>query len=911
MAGPKTVTIAKNFVKETKNERLVLNSEFLRRWKSLIEPNYITYLAKAIAKHIREYEHYDLEEKPYDYSLDDDDEEEDDDAWEERLVCLGRYRPTDYPTIEDFINTYTDELDEDNEWSWDELRTISGLIVEHMIMFFKEDYQQLLDEMKGESFENLYHRETEVVKEYEIIRQRKKDQSTFTEKSYDRKTIRTPYQATPEEHQEAIKSFLKEVEERELRWYLYDMESEPLLPLFQKGCDLLGIDSEDFIPKIKIENSPTEQILLEVLNETEKERNWISQQNQPLKRCGALYDNIDLLINKVEDEYEVFDDSLVIKEVLNHLRYCIFYEECEDDGESLDSYLRLMAAIYNHQLKQINPNIDATYLNDMFKFEPLKQMLFAEGIELVYKSLYPKLKVNHALKETLPEEPKDYYPEARQLNRHFILHVGETNTGKTYQSLERFKQAQTGVYLAPLRLLALEVQEQMNEQGIPCHLVTGEEELVVEGANHIACTIEKLNLYESYEVAVIDEGQMIGDDIRGGAWTSAILGVCAKEVHICLAPYALELIQQLIEYCGDTFEVIQHSRDSELSLSTKRFDFLSEVEPGDAIVVFSKRKVLNVAAKLMKDKKLPCSLLYGALPYQSRAKQFQDFSTGKTSILVTTDAVGMGVNLPIKRVILLEDSKYDGKQMRLLTTSELKQIGGRAGRKGIYETGEVIFPNKKTQNEFQKQPTPLTVAPLGLTPHILTMKEDLMETVNGWKKLSFGSLFKQVDLSQNIQLLQKASSLGLSKEEQYKAMFLPVNLSNTSQSNLLSLYFRHLKNGAKRVPLPQKPPLQYGDTLNQLEDYYKLLDLYYAFSKTYQLQYEANFIREEREKVSEAINQHLLSKELKVATCSECGKEMAWDSYYYKCDRCYHNRSSYYHYGYSYDFDEDEYGYGY
>ncbi len=853
--------------------------------------------------------------KTYDYQDDWQYYNEDDEN--QGITCLGEFNPANYETIYDFLNSFNGEVDEREEWgeTYYEALTIESeiqeeiynLILERLDMFaetFLLEQQNHSDWLfqtckitteekrkhlkTGEETSRITATKKKMILNHPIS---KKEMATFLEKYLD------GYPGL--DLNDLIYNWIEEVSDQSFQ------------ELYLHGCKLLNKKPKIEFRLIRFSGTSIQKMFYQALfKKLVKDEMFKKSLRKNLPyRSG----NKQELLKQMKKN-EVLNLTPTLKGMLTECLYSIVLDKME---QPIESILQLMAAIYAYQYNELS-NVPIAYQSDelehFLSYPEIQEALLTKGLEYCYEILYEELKVKDNLKETLPEEPKDYYPEARQLNRHFILHVGETNTGKTYQSLERLKQAQTGVYLAPLRLLALEVQEQMNQQGIPCHLITGEEELFIEKANHIACTIEKLNLYETYEVAVIDEGQMIGDDVRGGAWTSAILGVCAKEIHICLAPYALELIQQLIQYCEDTFEVIHHYRDSELELSAKRFNFLSEVEPGDAIVVFSKRKVLNVAAKLMKDKKLPCSLLYGALPYQSRAKQFQDFFTGKTSILVTTDAVGMGVNLPIKRVILLEDSKYDGKQMRALTTSELKQIGGRAGRKGIYETGEVIFPNKKTQTEFLKQPTSLTVAPLGLTPHLLTMKEDLMETVNGWKKLSFGPLFKQVDLSQNIQLLQKANSLGLSKEEQYKAMFLPVNLSNTSQSNLLSVYFIHLKNGTKCVPLPEKPPLRYGDTLNQLEDYYKLLDLYYAFSKTYQLQYEANFIREEREKVSEAINQHLLSKELKVATCSECGKEMAWDSYYYKCDRCYHNHSSYYRYSYGYDFDdndEDEYFYGY
>lgn len=49
----------------------------------------------------------------------------------------------------------------------------------------------------------------------------------------------------------------------------------------------------------------------------------------------------------------------------------------------------------------------------------------------------------------------------------------------------------------------------------------------------------------------------------------------------------------------------------------------------------------------------------------------------------------MGVNLPIRRVIFTEARKFDGKSKRSLNMSEVKQIAGRAGRKGMYNQGYV------------------------------------------------------------------------------------------------------------------------------------------------------------------------------------------------------------------------------
>ena len=78
--------------------------------------------------------------------------------------------------------------------------------------------------------------------------------------------------------------------------------------------------------------------------------------------------------------------------------------------------------------------------------------------------------------------PESYLEKARRLQRMFVLHVGPTNSGKTYNAIEDLKTHTPGAYLGPLRLLALEMFDKLNEAGIPCSMLTGEESIPVEGA---------------------------------------------------------------------------------------------------------------------------------------------------------------------------------------------------------------------------------------------------------------------------------------------------------------------------------------------------------------------------------------------------------------------------------------------
>ena len=164
--------------------------------------------------------------------------------------------------------------------------------------------------------------------------------------------------------------------------------------------------------------------------------------------------------------------------------------------------------------------------------------------------------------------PHEWYAPARLMRRKIIYHAGPTNSGKTYHALKRLREADPakggGLYCGPLRLLALEVYDNLNRQGIYCNLITGQEKRLLPFHTHTSCTVEVANLRTPYEVAVIDEIQMIADKSRGYAWTRALLGLCASELHVCGGGEAADIVRQLAANTGDSFELKTYNRLSEL-----------------------------------------------------------------------------------------------------------------------------------------------------------------------------------------------------------------------------------------------------------------------------------------------------------------------------------------------------------
>lgn len=75
---------------------------------------------------------------------------------------------------------------------------------------------------------------------------------------------------------------------------------------------------------------------------------------------------------------------------------------------------------------------------------------------------------------------------------------------------------------------------------------------------------------------------------------------------------------------------------------------------------------------------------------------------GLLRVICGTDTLGVGINVPIRTVLLTALSKFDGERMRQLTAREFHQIAGRAGRAGYDTAGLVVVqaPDHEIENHL-------------------------------------------------------------------------------------------------------------------------------------------------------------------------------------------------------------------
>lgn len=473
------------------------------------------------------------------------------------------------------------------------------------------------------------------------------------------------------------------------------------------------------------------------------------------------------------------------------------------------------------------------------------------------KNHIPKL-IGEAFEEAFPDNPKDEYMVTRRMKRKIYIHLGDTNTGKTYNAVERLKKAKKGVYLSPLRILALENYDKLNNEGIVCDLMTGEEEIIKENSTHISCTIEKVNLKQNYDIAVIDEIQMINDTQRGIAWSRAVLGLRCNEIHICGAMNAKELLIKILEDCEDDYEIKEYHRSIPLIVETKNFSY-NDVQEGDAIVVFSKKRVLEIAQDYS-NKNIKTSIIYGDLPPEVRKMQYEQFINKENKVLVTTDAIGMGVNLPIRRIIFMAIRKFDGEEVRELTSQEVKQIAGRAGRKGIYDTGYVAGvsdTHNLISRKLEVKDDIIKHAVIGPSEAILTIKSlPLNEKLVLWKtRESKIDYYTKMDISEYLLILEKIKRYKLKEEDQWDLLKVPFDVSS---EELMDKFLEYVDEVFVAKLEEITKPTCFTGNLDDLEIYYQKINMYYSFSKIFKLKFDVDWVYTERRKVSEDINEILV-----------------------------------------------------
>ncbi len=595
------------------------------------------------------------------------------------------------------------------------------------------------------------------------------------------------------------------------------------------------------------------------------------------------------------------------------------------NGEELDFSGVLLDAKQHHEevfFAELNTLVEScgAYASLLhFSDEELHQKVYEFLVELLNASLVISAKIvrkttrifiyniqeqlrkkqRHALLARTIRDFKNLFPLAREMRRKLTLHIGPTNSGKTYQAMQRLRDADTGYYLAPLRLLALEGYETLKEQGINSSLITGEEQIIDDDATHISSTIEMLNFEVDVDVCVIDEVQMIDDRDRGWAWANAIIGTPAKEIIMTGSTNSKEAIIALAEYLGEELEIIEFKRKNPLRL----LDIATEpedVEAGTAVIAFSRKDVLRLKQNFSKN--FSVSVVYGNLSPEVRREEARRFREGETEILIATDAIAMGMNLPIKTILFSKAEKFDGISQRNLQPSEIHQISGRAGRYGLHEEGFVGALNtdalKIVKKNFYKDAKTITI-PFKVMANIEHIKlvgtileeESLREILKFFvDNMEFNGPFHASSLDDMLEAASIVDNFDLDIATKYHLACAPLTLKSPY---IISAYEAYISALERKVPVPYTAPTLYGnfaqtsDELLRAEDMVKEISLYLWLS----YRFDEYFLDEKKARISRGVLNRYIEETLQQSQlaqkCKMCGVILPLNSKYAICQACF------------------------
>ena len=254
--------------------------------------------------------------------------------------------------------------------------------------------------------------------------------------------------------------------------------------------------------------------------------------------------------------------------------------------------------------------------------------------------------------------------------------LGPTNTGKTHLAIERLLAHSSGIIGFPLRLLARENYDRMVaiKGARYVALITGEEKIIPPDARWFSCTVEAMPLDRRTEFVAVDEIQLCADPDRGHVFTDRLLHARGMVETMFLGA---ETIAPLIRQLVPGVHIETRPRLSQLTYAGPAK--LVRLPPRSAVVAFSAAEIYALA-ELIRRRKGGCAVVMGRLSPRTRNAQVALYQAREVDFLVATDAIGMGLNMNVDHVAFAGLGKFDGHRPRRLTSAEVAQIAGRAGR---------------------------------------------------------------------------------------------------------------------------------------------------------------------------------------------------------------------------------------
>ena len=409
---------------------------------------------------------------------------------------------------------------------------------------------------------------------------------------------------------------------------------------------------------------------------------------------------------------------------------------------------------------------------------------------------------------------------------------------------------------------------------------------------------------EDFESSVIDEIQMISDPQRGWAWTRALVNISSPEIHICGDDSVLDLIKIIVDLCGDTLELRHYKRMTELKIEDRPL-VLGDMERSDALIVFSRKKALQYKRDL-EQRGFKVSIVYGRLNPEVRREQARKFDEGETDVIVSTDAIAMGMNLPIRRIIFSTLTKYYNNEEYPISSSDIKQIAGRCGRFNRFPIGYVTCLTKEKDglarikealgSDLPQKTKCMVGADLDIFSKVNSalksqslLELNLSEFLRLFNTMNFQKPFYCVDLKEMIELSEMVEEANTSKYLSNAEIFgfacAPVNMGMAEH---VQYFVWILNNYAKSMDAIFNTIDSQSNDIDYLETSIKCIELYQWLSRHFNdkhFNYNIHELLDNKSKSVLKLNDLLSEKTGQ--TCSSCGKKLPDQFKFAICEECF------------------------
>ncbi len=304
-----------------------------------------------------------------------------------------------------------------------------------------------------------------------------------------------------------------------------------------------------------------------------------------------------------------------------------------------------------------------------------------------------------------------------------------TGSGKTWlaeQAIEKtLQQNLRAVYLSPLRSLATELSTRWQKK-FPNYTVgiftgdyssTGKTYPVsFRDAQVLIMTPEKLDACTRFwrnhwawipevDLIVVDELHLLGDAQRGARLEGAISRMRRLNPFLRVLGLSATLgnRQEISEWLNGV-DYVSNWRPIPIEWRFARFQkatekpelLLKEVsqnisDGGKSLVFVQSRRRAEVTSAFLNSHCIRSYHHHAGLGHEERRQIEQKFLSNEIDVLVATATLEMGLNLPVRQVVLYDVQTFNGTEFQPLTTNSVWQRIGRAGRPGLDEKAEAVL----------------------------------------------------------------------------------------------------------------------------------------------------------------------------------------------------------------------------